>query len=93
MTPSSPSEPIMLDATMQRIHLIEARLDQGAERMDRMQGKLDKTAEDVSEVLEILQSARGFFKVAGGIGLVVKWLAGMAAALAALWAFWHNPPK
>ena len=71
---------------------IEKRLTEGALRMDEIERKLDTNNKATSEVLEILQSAKGFFRVLGYIGTAVKWLMGIGAAAGALYAAWHGKP-
>lgn len=46
---------------------IESQLEEGTQRMERIEAKLN-------EVYEIVVVAKGFFKVLGVIGKVVKWL-------------------
>lgn len=41
---------------------------------------------DVTELLDILNTAKGGLKVLGGFGSVLKWSLGIAAAAATLWA-------
>ena len=41
---------------------------------------------DTSELLEIFRSVRGGFKVMGWLGVVAKWVAAMAAAVAGIYA-------
>lgn len=79
--------------TMLRIRLIEQRLDETNERIDRLHAGVEKTSTEVSEVLNILTNARGFFNVAGAIGTFIKWAAGTVAAILALWAVWNGHSK
>lgn len=58
---------------------IESQLEEGTQRMERIEAKLN-------EVYEIVSAAKGFFKVLGVIGTGVKWLMLMTAAIAAAWA-------
>lgn len=46
--------------------------------------------EDVSEVLDILGTAKSGFKVLGVLGNVIKWTASLVAAVGAVWAAFHN---
>lgn len=46
--------------------------------------------DDVSEVLDILGTARSGFKVLGVLGNVIKWSASIIAAVGAVWAAFHN---
>lgn len=65
--------------TYERIREIESQLEDGGERMERIEAKVD-------EVYDIVVTAKGFFKVLGAIGVAVKWIMLMASALAAAWA-------
>lgn len=46
---------------------IESQLEEGTQRMERIEAKLN-------EVYEIVVVAKGFFKVLGFVGKCVKWL-------------------
>lgn len=46
--------------------------------------------DDVSEVLDILGTAKSGFKVLGVLGNVIKWSASIVAAVGAVWAAFHN---
>lgn len=63
---------------------------EGEERMTRIEEELRQNTEATQEVLEILRTAKGFFKVVGGIGNTVKWLAAVAAAVFAAWHAYKN---
>ena len=70
------------------IHEIESvreQLKDQGDRLARLESTVDGIRQDTSDVREILQSARGFFKVLGVIGHIVKWLAAVGAAVVALW--------
>ena len=45
---------------------------------------------DTAELLDMFRAAKGFFKFAGWVGNAIKWLAGIAAAFVALYAFVKN---
>lgn len=50
--------------------------------------------QDVSEVLDILATAKSGFRVLGVLGNVIKWTASLVAAIGAVWAaFHHGGPK
>ena len=67
------------------IESVREQLKDQGDRLVRLESTVDGIRQDTSDVREILQSARGFFKVLGVIGHVVKWLAAVTAAIAALW--------
>lgn len=71
---------------------IEASIDELKAGQAALKEKLDEnskaTAESaaaIAEVLEIISTAKGFFKGAGVIGSVVKWGLGIATAILAFW--------
>lgn len=51
--------------------------------------KFEKTLEEntqaTADILDIISAAKGFFRVAGAIGAVLKWGTGIAAACIGLW--------
>ncbi len=71
----------------------EARLGEGNERMGRIEislaanaHKLDTNSEETSEILEIMQDGKAFFRFASKAGEVLKWTLGIATAVIAFWA-------
>ena len=64
---------------------LDARFLAGSERMKRLEDKIDGNSADTKEVLDILHAGKGFFKVVGWIGNVVKWAAAIGAPLVAFW--------
>ena len=81
---------------MKRIEdsIAEVKSDQAQmkEAQTRLEQKLDanskateSAASATTEILEIITTAKGFFKGAQVIGSVFKWLAGVATAGLALW--------
>lgn len=80
------------------IERIDQRLDNGSARMDLMQGELTRNTEVTTEVRDVLNMAKAGLRVLGGIGTAARWLGGIAAAAAAIWALWQairhgTPPK
>lgn len=70
------------------------QLRAGSVRMDAMQADIQANTaltsalkSDTSELLDILSAGKGGLKVLGWIGAVFKWVGGMAAAGAAIYAF------
>jgi hypothetical protein len=45
---------------------------------------------EIREVLDILRAVKGGLKVIGGIGTIVKWVAGVAGALVALYSMYKG---
>ena len=71
-----------------RVLSIEERLVDGTERMNRMESKLDENSAITGQILDIVTTAKSFFKVLGWIGSCVKWATAVLASLAALYAAW-----
>lgn len=65
---------------------MQKRLEEGDARMQRIE-------ESISEILGIIQTAKGFFKVLGLIGTSVKWVAGLGTAAVVLYNVIFHPPK
>ncbi len=71
---------------------IETRLDESYLRMGRVEAllgsniaKIDKNSLETSEILEIMQDGKAFFRFASKAGEVLKWTLGIATAVAAFW--------
>lgn len=64
-----------------------AKLEASESRMDQMESKVDKVAEDTSLLLEILDALKGGFKVIGWLGTFAKWVGGIVGAIVAVWGF------
>ncbi len=65
---------------------MQKRLEEGDARMKRIE-------ESIAEILDIIQAAKGFFKVLGLIGTTVKWLAGLGTAAVVFYNIIFHPPK
>lgn len=65
---------------------MQKRLEEGDARMKRIE-------ESIAEILDIIQTAKGFFKVLGLIGTTVKWLAGLGTAAVVFYNIIFHPPK
>lgn len=63
----------------------DLRFKTGTERMLRLEAKIDGNSADTREVLDILHAGKGFFKVVGWIGGVIKWCLLLAAPAVTLW--------
>lgn len=66
-----------------RITGIEKRLEAGDERMSAIEAM-------VSDVHEIIVTARGFFRVLSYVGDAVKWVVAVGGAVAAIYAAWKG---
>lgn len=60
----------------------------GDSRLGSLETGLAANSVTTSEVRDILQVAKTGLKVIGGIGTFVKWVGGVAAAVAALWGLY-----
>jgi hypothetical protein len=81
-----------LDDGSGRMKRIEDSIESLKDAHARIEIKLDAntrstemSSEATAEILEIISTAKGFFKGASAIGAVFKWLAGIATAGLALW--------
>lgn len=95
----TPQDCIKMVDVQQRLHdgagrmeRIEASIEELKAGQTAMKEKLDEnsaaTAESaaaIAEVLEIISTAKGFFKGASAIGSVLKWILGLATAALAFW--------
>lgn len=73
-----------------RVGDVEARLDDGSQRMQRIEDKLDANTSTTTEVRDLLDSGRALFRFASGFasgfGRLARWVGGIAGAAAAVWA-------
>lgn len=78
------------DTVPGQLEAIHQRLERGDKRMASIEAEVSKNTAITAEIKEILDAARLGFKVLGGLGVALKWAAGIAAALGTLWAIFHN---
>ena len=78
--------------TEERLAAIEDRLDTGSRRMELIENELRENTADgrtnnamTAELLDLFQTAKGGFKVLGGLGVIFKWLGTIAAAAVAIY--------
>ena len=67
----------------QRLRALEVAMSANAVATERLTG-------DTQELLDLFRSVKGGFKVMGWLGGFAKWVAGIAAAFAAIYAFVQN---
>lgn len=72
-----------------RLDAIENQLREGAQRMDGMQAELTKNTEVTTEVRDLLAAYKSGMRVLAGLGKVAVWVGKLAAAGAAISAFWY----
>lgn len=72
---------------------VQQQLDEGGERMDRLADEIQGLRKDFNELrdeiiefLDIFRASKGFIKVMGWIGRVLKWAASIGLAIGAVWA-------
>jgi len=56
--------------------------------------RIDELADTIAPVAEVMQNVQGALTVLATIGRIIKWLAGLALAVAALWGIvtgWFHP--
>ena len=71
----------------ERFHILESRMTAVE---DAVRDNATQVGGDVKELLELFKAAKGGLKVLGWFGVAVKWVAGVAAAFAPLYAIFQN---
>lgn len=74
-------------AVLQKLEAGEKRMDGMDTKMSEQSEMLTSLMEKLSIILEIFEAAKGGFKALGWLGTGIKWIGGIAGALAAIWAF------
>lgn len=80
-------------STPHDMETVRIRLQKGDERMNRIEEMLTKNTKDTTEVLEILQLGRSFFRLAGYFGAFVKWATPIGAACWSVYQIFKNGGK
>lgn len=68
---------------------IYARLERGADRMAEIEEMLKTNTDTINEMRDILVAAKGAFKVLGWLGVIFKWVGGIASALTAIYVLFY----
>lgn len=83
----------------QLVHF-EARLDEGDARMGRIETTINANASamtqnssDTAEILQIMKDTKAAFRMIGHIGMAIKWLAGLIAAVGSVWFLFKDHGK
>lgn len=92
-TPHVTEAQLDLAELLRRFAAIEARLERGDKRMGAIETDLrantaatQAQTETLTEVRKLLETGRAAFRLADWFGKGVRWLGGIAAAVAAIWA-------
>ena len=64
---------------------IKANNDAALVHRIKFEKTLEENTQATADILDIISAAKGFFRVAGAIGSVIKWGTGIAAACIGLW--------
>ena len=77
---------------------IYERLEAGAQRMAEMEVLLKANTDTINEMRDTLVAAKGAFKVLGWLGVIFKWVGGIASGVTAVYVLLHlggggNLPK
>lgn len=64
---------------------MKIKLDENVKDVKAMKTSLSENNHNTKEVLDILHAGKGFFKVVGWIGGVIKWCFLLAAPAVTLW--------
>lgn len=67
------------------MRIVEQRFAEGTARMNRMEKCLEVNTQATTEVRDILQLGRSFFRIVDLVGRAVKWVAAIAAPVVALY--------
>lgn len=62
------------------VNIIYDRLDTGSARMDALEAAIKVNTDATMEVRDILVAAKGAFKVLSWLGVIAKWVGGLASA-------------
>lgn len=68
-----------------RLAAIEARLETGGDRMDRMERAINENTDLTVEVRDLLAALKGGMKVLGWLGVLAKWIGVVASAAVAIY--------
>lgn len=74
-----------LDRGSERMARIEAELAQQTEQLKQLQQDMQRNTQATEEVRDLLSAAKGAFRALDGIGIVVRWIGGIAGACVAIW--------
>lgn len=68
---------------------VESQLRAGETRMADFEQKLDNNTALTKEIRDILDAAKGAFKVLGGLGVAAVWVGKIAGAGVAIWGAFY----
>jgi len=57
------------------------------EEIKKLRAEFNEFRTEMNELLDIFRASKGFIKVAGRIGQLIKWAAGLGISVGALWYF------
>lgn len=77
------------DSVPHELANIRSRLEEGTVRMDRMEAEIKANTDLTREMRDLMEVGRAGFKVLGWVGHAAKWVAGVGAAVTAIYAAWH----
>ena len=69
---------------------MQERLNRNDAQLAEMKESLEKNTTVTNEIYEIVLMGKSFFRVAGYIGVGVKWILAAGAATAAIWGAWKS---
>ena len=73
-------------------HEMELRVYTLESEVKLLREMTEKSAAATNQVLAIVTMAEGFFKTLGYLGAIIKWAAGVVAAVGALYRAWRGTP-
>lgn len=92
---TAPMDMDQISAALEDLRKENAEIRAELKKNSEVTGNINAKTE---EMLDLFAAAKGAFKVLGWIGVGIKWTAGLAAAIAAIYAFSYTvlhgfPPK
>lgn len=73
--------------------LLELRIDRHRDEINEIKKLMEKSGEEIAEVLEIITTAKSFFKVLGWIGEKIRTILAFVGAVAAVFAYFKFGSK
>ena len=84
-----PRTDMQLKYLADRLTAVEACLSVGTDRMVSINAELAANTAVTNDVRAILAAAKGAFTVLGWLGVVIKWVGGIATAVAAIYTIFY----
>lgn len=73
-----------------RLSEMERKSESLCDLIESNTGITEQVKTDTAELVEWIRNSKGAFRVLGALGSVAKWAGGIAMAVAAIMALWHD---